>query len=87
MGQMKTFSLRLEQLTEDLYNFGIHSEIVIQECKLLCELGFVDEVNGIIWEFENFIVTNEGDWVLFGYSPEVIQKNSCDTNTKTQVLL
>lgn len=61
MGQMKTFSLRLEQLTEDLYNFGIHSEIVIQECKLLCELGFVDEVNGIIWEFENFIVTNEGD--------------------------
>ena len=61
MGQMKTFSLRLEQLKEDLYNFGIHSEIVIQECKLLCELGFVDEINCIIHDFENFIVTNEGD--------------------------
>jgi hypothetical protein len=60
MGQMKTLSLRLEQLESDLYNFGIHSEIVIQECKLLCELGFVDEVNCIIHDFENFIVTNEG---------------------------
>ena len=59
MGQMKTFSLRLEQLKEDLYNFGIHSEIVIQECKLLCELGFADEINCIIHEFENFIVTNQ----------------------------
>ena len=61
MGKMSEISIRLEQLREDLYNFGIHSEIVIQECKLLCELGFVDEVNGIICEFENFIVTNEGD--------------------------
>jgi len=61
MGKMNTISLRLEELSEDLYNFGIHSEIVMQECKLLCELGFVDEVNGIIYEFENFIMTNEGD--------------------------
>ena len=61
MGRMSDISIRLEQFKADLYNFGIHSEIVIQECKLLCELGFVDEVNGIIWEFENFIVTNEGD--------------------------
>ena len=61
MGKMNTISLRLEELRENLYNFGIHSEIVIQEYKLLCELGFVDEVNCIIWEFENFLVTNEGD--------------------------
>ena len=60
MGKMSDISIRLEQLREDLYNFGIHSEIVMQECKLLCELGFVDEINCIIWEFENFIVTNEG---------------------------
>jgi len=60
MGKMNTISLRLEQLKEDLYNFGIHSEIVMQECKLLCELGFDSEVQCIIWEFENFIVTNEG---------------------------
>jgi len=61
MGRMSEISIRLEQFSDDLYNFGIHSEIVMQECKLLCELGFVDEVNCIIWEFENFIMTNEGD--------------------------
>ena len=61
MGRMSDISIRLEQFSDDLYNFGIHSEIVIQECKLLCELGFVDEVNGIIHDFENFIMTNEGD--------------------------
>lgn len=61
MGRMSDISIRLEQFKADLYNFGIHSEIVIQECKLLCELGFVDEINCIIHEFENFIVTNEGD--------------------------
>jgi len=59
MGQMKTLSLRLEQFESDLYNFGIHSEIVMQECKLLCELGFADEINCIIWEYENFIVQNQ----------------------------
>ena len=61
MGKMKTFSVRLNELEAMLYDNGLHYEPFIQECKLLCELGFVDEVNGIIWEFENFIVTNEGD--------------------------
>ena len=61
MGKMSDISIRLENLKEDLYDFGIHSEIVIQECKLLCELGFADEINCIIHEYENFIVTNEGD--------------------------
>jgi hypothetical protein len=58
---MSEISIRLEQLSEDLYNFGIHSEIVIQECKLLCELGFAGEVQDIIWDFEYYIATNEGD--------------------------
>jgi hypothetical protein len=61
MGKMNALSLRLAELEEMLYTFGLGHEEFIQECKLLCELGFVDEVNGIIWEFENFIVTNEGD--------------------------
>jgi len=61
MGQMKTVSLRLEELSEMLNTFGFNHEPFIQECKLLCELGFVDEVNCIIHDFENFIVTNEGD--------------------------
>jgi hypothetical protein len=53
MGKMNTISLRLTELSEMLYTFGLAHEEFIQECKLLCELGFVDEVNGIIWEFEN----------------------------------
>jgi hypothetical protein len=61
MGRMSDISIRLEQFKEDLYNFGIHDEKLIQECKLLCELGFVDEVNCIIHDFEYFIMTNEGD--------------------------
>lgn len=61
MGKMSDISIRLEQLKEDLYNHGFTYEPFLQECKLLCELGFVDEINGIIWEFENFLVTNEGD--------------------------
>ena len=59
MGKMSDISIRLSQLEENLYNFGIHSEVVIQEVKLLCELGFVDEVNGIIHDFENFIFNNQ----------------------------
>ena len=61
MGKMNTISLRLTELSEMLYTFGLHYEPFIQECKLLCELGFVDEINCIIHDFENFIVTNEGD--------------------------
>jgi hypothetical protein len=61
MGGMSDISIRLEELRENLYTFGFNYEPFVQECKLLCELGFVDEVNGIIWEFENFLVTNEGD--------------------------
>lgn len=55
MSNMKRILERLNELEENLYNYGIHSEVVIQEVKLLCELGFVDEVNGILYEFEQFI--------------------------------
>ena len=53
MGKMNTISLRLAELSEMLYTFGFNYEPFVQECKLLCELGFADEVNCIIWEFEN----------------------------------
>ena len=53
MGKMSEISIRLSELEEMLYTFGLSYEPFIQECKLLCELGFVDEVNCIIWEFEN----------------------------------
>ena len=59
MGKMSEISIRLGELENNLYNFGLSSEVVIQEVKLLCELGFVDEVNGIIHDFENFIFNNQ----------------------------
>jgi len=53
MGRMSDISIRLADLRENLYNHGFTYEPFVQECKLLCELGFVDEVNCIIYEFEN----------------------------------
>ena len=53
MGKMSEISIRLGELEEMLYTFGLSYEPFIQECKLLCELGFADEVQCIIWEFEN----------------------------------
>lgn len=59
MGKMSEISIRLKELEENLYNFGINSEIVIQEVKLLCELGFETEVNCIIHDFENYCFNNQ----------------------------
>ena len=59
MGKMKEISITLQETEERLYNFGITDEFFIQNCKLLCELGFADEVQCIIWEYENFLY-NEG---------------------------
>ena len=58
MGKMSDISIRLDEMKVNLYNYGFTYEPFIQECKLLCELGFVDEVNCIIWEYENFIFNN-----------------------------
>lgn len=54
MGKMSEISIRLIELEEMLYTFGLSYEPFIQECKLLCELGFADEVNCIIHDFENY---------------------------------
>jgi len=61
MGKMSEISIRLNELESMLYDNGLHYEPFIQECKLLCELGFAGEVQDIIWDFEYFIATNEGD--------------------------
>ena len=59
MGKMNALSLRLAELEEMLYTFGLGHEPFIQECKLLCELGFVDEVNCIIYDFETKVFNGE----------------------------
>ena len=59
MGKMNAISLRLAELEEMLYTFGLGHEPFIQECKLLCELGFVDEVNCIIYDFETKVFNGE----------------------------
>ena len=59
MGKMNTISLRLEELRENLYTFGFNYEPFVQECKLLCELGFVDEVNCIIHDFETKVYNED----------------------------
>ena len=59
MGKMNAISLRLEELSEMLYTFGLGHEPFIQECKLLCELGFVDEVNCIIHDFETKVYNED----------------------------
>ena len=58
MGKMSDISIRLDEMKVNLYNYGFTYEPFIQECKLLCELGFATEVNCIIWEYENFIFNN-----------------------------
>ena len=59
MGKMNAISLRLAELEEMLYTFGLGHEEFIQECKLLCELGFADEVQCIIYEFETKVFNGE----------------------------
>ena len=59
MGKMNALSLRLAELEEMLYTFGLGHEPFIQECKLLCELGFDDEVQCIIYDFETKVFNGE----------------------------
>lgn len=59
MGKMNAISLRLEELEEMLYTFGLGHEPFIQECKLLCELGFDAEVQCIIYDFETKVFNGE----------------------------
>ena len=59
MGKMNAISLRLEELEDMLYTFGLGHEPFIQECKLLCELGFAIEVQCIIHEFETKVFSGQ----------------------------
>ena len=59
MGKMSEISMRLDDLNEMLYTFGLGHEPFIQECKLLCELGFAVEVQCIIHEFETKVFNGQ----------------------------
>jgi hypothetical protein len=59
MGKMSEISMRLDDLNEMLYTFGLGHEPFIQECKLLCELGFDAEVQCIIYDFETKVFNGE----------------------------
>lgn len=59
MGKMNALSLRLAELEEMLYTFGLGHEPFIQECKLLCEMGFADEVQCIIYEYETKVYNED----------------------------
>ena len=56
---MKEISITLMETEQRLYDYGINDAIFKQNCELLTELGFADEIQCIIWEYENFLV-NEG---------------------------
>ena len=59
MGKMNAISVRLEELEKMLYTFGLGHEPFKQECKLLCELGFANEVQCIIFEFETAVFNGD----------------------------
>jgi hypothetical protein len=59
MGKMNTISLRLAEAESMLYTNGLSYEPFIQECKLLCELGFADEIQCIIHEFETKVFNGD----------------------------
>ena len=56
---MSEISMRLDDVEEMLYTFGLGHEPFIQECKLLCELGFADEIQCIIHEFETKVFNGD----------------------------
>lgn len=59
MSKMSEISMRLDDLEEMLYTFGLGHEPFKQECKLLCELGFDAEVLCIIHDFETKVFNGE----------------------------
>ena len=59
MGKMSEISMRLDDVEAMLYTFGLGHEPFIQECKLLCELGFADEIQCIIHEFETKVFNGD----------------------------
>jgi hypothetical protein len=59
MSKMSEISMRLDDLQEMLYTNGLSFEPFREECKLLCDLGFTDEVLCIIHEFETKVFNGE----------------------------
>jgi len=55
MSKMAEISMRLDDLEVMVYNRGIGDAEVQAEASLLCEIGFIDEVRAIYYEFENML--------------------------------
>ena len=52
MAKMKSIAIDLYRFDELVWKYGLASELVTSEQKRLCDLGFSDEVYGIIHDFE-----------------------------------
>lgn len=53
MSKMSEIAMRLDDLEVALYAKGLSDSEVQAEASLLCEIGFIDEVRALFYEFEN----------------------------------
>lgn len=59
MSNMKEIAIALDELQENLYRLGLGAPEVQAEMTRLCELGFIDEVKCIIFDFETAVFNGE----------------------------
>jgi hypothetical protein len=55
--------INMNEMRELLFSRGISDSLVEAELTLLCDMGYLDEVQCLIWEFENEVF--EGQVVAF----------------------
>ena len=59
MGKMKNISIQLEEFRDLLYSKGLGGPMVQSELKTISLLGFRDEVECIIHEFETAVFNGD----------------------------
>ena len=59
MGKMKNISIQLEEFRDLLYSKGLGDPMVQSELKTISLLGFRDEVECIIHEFETAVFNGD----------------------------
>ncbi len=59
MGKMKNISIQLEEFRDLLYSRGLGDPVVQSELKTISLLGFRDEVECIIHEFETAVFNGD----------------------------
>ena len=55
MSKMAEISMRLDELELMVYDRGIGDAEVQAEATILCEIGFIDEVRAIFYEYEQMV--------------------------------